>query len=135
MHVRGFAVSVRVLAMVEGRSGVLLCLVVVAVIVVMGRLPVVVGGCLMMRSSIVVMVAGQVLLFLCHGNSSFKTTIRDGSGQSARLASITNLRTVAVVTVARHRQKKPAWRNTLRYSATSAYSSTSPPAPAGLLFI
>ena len=25
-------------------------------------------------------------------------------------------------------QKKPTWRNTRRYSATSAYSSTSPPA-------
>jgi hypothetical protein len=74
MHVRGLAVSVRVLAMVEGRSGVLLCLVVVAVIVVMGRLVVVVGRRLMMCSSIVVMLAGRVLLFLCHGNSSFKTT-------------------------------------------------------------
>ena len=31
----------------------------------------------------------------------------------------------------RHEQKKPTWRNTRRYSTTSAYSSTSPPARPG----
>ena len=37
---------------------------------------------------------------------------------------------VAVAAIPQHRkQKKPTWQNTLRYSTTSAYSSTSPPAP------
>ena len=32
-------------------------------------------------------------------------------------------------------KKKPTWRNTVRCSTTSAYSSTGPPAQAGLPFI
>jgi hypothetical protein len=66
MLVGGLAVSIRILTMVVGRRGVLLRLFMVAVIVVMGRLAVVMGRRFMLRSRIVMMLAGRVLLFLCH---------------------------------------------------------------------
>jgi hypothetical protein len=77
--------AIGVLAMVVRRGGVLLRLFVVAVIVVMGRLAVVMGRRLMLRRGIVMMLAGRMLLFLCHGKVSFNSLIHDVSGQSARL--------------------------------------------------
>jgi hypothetical protein len=74
MLVCRLAVSVRILAMVESRGRVLLPLLMVAVIVVMGRLPVVVRRRLMVRSGTVMVFAGRVLLFLGHGNFLLDTT-------------------------------------------------------------
>jgi hypothetical protein len=91
MLVCGLAVPVRILAMAESRGSVLLRLFVVAVIVVMGCLAMVMGRRLMLRSRIVMMLAGCVLLFLCHEEFLLKTKIHDVSGQSARLTSVTNL--------------------------------------------
>jgi hypothetical protein len=68
MLMRGLAVAVRVLAMVVSRGRVLLPLLMVAVIVMMGRLPVVMRRQLMLRSGIVMVFSGRVLLFLGHGN-------------------------------------------------------------------
>jgi hypothetical protein len=59
---------VGVLAVVVSRSGVLPALLVIAVIVMMGSLPMVVRGRLMMRCRIVMVLAGHVLLFSCHGS-------------------------------------------------------------------
>ena len=70
MLMRRLAVAVRILAMVVGRGSVLLRLFVVAMIVVMGCLTVVMRRCLMLQSSIVMMFAGGVFLFLCHGTWS-----------------------------------------------------------------
>jgi hypothetical protein len=50
--------------MIVSRRSVLLRLLVVAVIVVMGRLPVMMGRRLMVRSRRVMMLAGHVFLFL-----------------------------------------------------------------------
>ena len=90
MHVRNLAVSVRILAMIVSRGSVLLRLFVVAVIVVMGCLAMVMGRRLMLRSRMVMMLAGDVPLFLCHVEFLLITKIRDVSGQSARLTSVTN---------------------------------------------
>jgi uncharacterized membrane protein YGL010W len=68
MLMRGLAVAVRILAMVVSRGRVLLRLLMVAVIVVMGRLQVVMRRRRMLRSGIVMVFAGRVLLFLGHGN-------------------------------------------------------------------
>ncbi len=84
------AVAIGILAMVVRRGGVLLRLFVVAVIVVMGRLTVVMGRRLMVRRGVVMMLAGRVFLFLCHGKVPFQSLIRDVSGQSARLTAVTS---------------------------------------------
>jgi hypothetical protein len=68
MHVCGLGVPVRILAMVLSRGSVLLRFFMISVIVVMGRLAVVMRRRLMLRSGIVMMFAGSVSLFLCHGN-------------------------------------------------------------------
>ena len=67
MHVCGFGVPVRILAMVQRRGSVFLGFVVIAVVKMMRRLPVVVRSCLMMRRGIVMVIAGRVLLFVIHG--------------------------------------------------------------------
>jgi uncharacterized membrane protein YGL010W len=67
MLMRGLAVAIRVLAMVVSRGRMLLRFFVVAVIVVMSRLPMVMRRRLMLRSRILMMLAGWVLLFLGHG--------------------------------------------------------------------
>jgi len=61
------AVSVRVLAVVVSGGRVFSPLLVIAVVMMVGRLPVVMRGCLMMRCRIVMVLAGHVLLFACHG--------------------------------------------------------------------
>jgi hypothetical protein len=110
-----FAVAVGILAMVVRRTRVFLRLLMVAVIVVMGCLQVVMGRRFVLRSCIVMVFGGRVLHFLGHENILLQTTIvPDVSGN--------------------HQQKKPTWRNTIRYSATSAYSSNRPPGMAELPF-
>jgi hypothetical protein len=79
------AVPVRILAVVVGSGGVVLRFGVIAVVVVVGRLTVVMGCCLVLRCGIVMMFAGHVLLFLCHGRVLLQNEIHDVSGQSARL--------------------------------------------------
>jgi hypothetical protein len=71
VDVRRLAVAICILAMVVRRCRVLLGFVVVAVIVVMGRLVVVMGRRFVFRSRLVMMLAGRMRLFLCHGKLSF----------------------------------------------------------------
>jgi hypothetical protein len=68
MLMRGLAVAVCILAMVVSRGRVLLGFLMVAVIVVMGRLPVVMCSRLMLRRGTVMVFARRVFLFLGHGN-------------------------------------------------------------------
>jgi hypothetical protein len=77
----------------------------IAVIVVMGRLPVVMRRRLMLRSGIVMVLGGRMLLFLGHGNFLLETTsVPDVSGQRARSYSVTNFTTGAS---AGKRQRRP----------------------------
>jgi hypothetical protein len=127
MHVRGLAVPVRVLAVVLCRGSVLLRFIVIAMIVIMGSLAVVMRRRFMLRGSIVMMLAGLVLLFLCHGKILLQNEIHDVSGRNARLTAVTNFTAgnLAFAAVRRHsKRKKPAWLNTLRYSTTPAYLLT-----------
>jgi hypothetical protein len=64
MLVRGLAVPVRVLAVVVCRGSMLLRFIVIALIVMMGSLAMVMRRRFMLRGSIVMMLAGYVLLFL-----------------------------------------------------------------------
>ena len=66
MHVCGFAVPVRILTVVLGRGGVLLCLFVVAVIVMMRRLAVVMRRGLVVPGRVVMMLTRHVFHFFCH---------------------------------------------------------------------
>ena len=105
MLMRRLTVAVRILAMVVSRGRVFLRLLMVAVIVVMGRLPVVMRRRLMVRSGIVMVFAGRVLLFLGHGNFLLETTsVHNVSGQRARATSVTNFITGASAS------QLPAWR-------------------------
>jgi hypothetical protein len=67
MHVRRFAVAIRILTMALCGVGVLFPFVVFAVIVVMGRLAVMMRGRVMGRGGGVMMLARRVLLLRCHG--------------------------------------------------------------------
>jgi hypothetical protein len=77
MLVRDLAVAVRVLAMVVSGGRVLLRLLVVAVIVMVGRLQVVMRCRCVLRRGIVMVLAGRVLLFLGHGSFLLETTLQD----------------------------------------------------------
>jgi len=59
------AVLVTLLAVLEGRRGVLLRLFVLALLVVVGRLNVVMGGGLVLGGGLMVMIGGRVFL-VCH---------------------------------------------------------------------
>jgi hypothetical protein len=87
--VRDLAVPVRVLAVVVGRGGVFFRLIMVAVIVMMGCLAVVVCRCLMLCGRIVMMIGGNVLLFLGHGEILLKTKSMTFQGK-VPLSPVTN---------------------------------------------
>jgi hypothetical protein len=68
MHVSGLAVPVRILAMFVSRGSALRGFFVVVVILLLGRLAVLFHRCFGLRRCLVLL-AGWLFLFLCHGMS------------------------------------------------------------------
>jgi hypothetical protein len=73
MYVRRFAVAVRVLAMILGGVGVFARFFVIAVIVMVGRLPMMMSGSVVGSGGVVMMLARRVLFLASHGHSFHKT--------------------------------------------------------------